>query len=406
MTQRDTDASPEGLDPRQVHDQLERIVNDPLFTHSRRYPSFLRYVVEQTLAGGGDQLKERTLGIEVFARTPDYDTNLDNVVRSTAAEIRKRLAQYYATPARRDELRIDLPAGSYVPRFSRAPEEHPPNGTSHDVAPSDPNGAGVDLTPPQATTWFRFWLTRPAALLLVMVLLVVIAVGAFAATWRGPRGTTTLDRFWGPVLSTPGSLLLCVGSIQSLHRLIDTDPVALAAAMADTKRNITLNEADALVRLSAVFSTRGKSFKLRDGAVVSLGALNNQWSRRLTDPLRFSLQPVPGGSGACINDSQHSENRQWCRDNGVKPEGIQEDFALVARFRSATTGQWVLVSAGLYRYGTIAGAEFLTDPSLMDEFGARAPAGWETQNLELVLATKVIDQNAARPRIVAMHVWP
>jgi len=51
--------------------------------------------VEQTLAGNEDNLKERTLGVEVFHRTPDYDTNLDPVVRLCAGEVRKRIAQYY-----------------------------------------------------------------------------------------------------------------------------------------------------------------------------------------------------------------------------------------------------------------------------------------------------------------------
>src|SRR5580692_3260583 len=97
--------------------QLERILASPLFKNSKRYPNLLRYVVERTLDGHPDELKERTLGIEVFGREPDYDTNLDPVVRTTAAEIRKRLAQYYQEPAHDAEVRIDLPLGSYAARF-------------------------------------------------------------------------------------------------------------------------------------------------------------------------------------------------------------------------------------------------------------------------------------------------
>src|SRR5258705_313324 len=65
-------------------EQLERLLANPLFKHSRRYPSMLRYVVEHALSGHTAQVKERTLGIEVFARDPHYDTNLDPVVRTTA----------------------------------------------------------------------------------------------------------------------------------------------------------------------------------------------------------------------------------------------------------------------------------------------------------------------------------
>src|ERR1700736_4317538 len=100
-----------------IQAQLERILANPLFKNSKRYPTLLRYVVERTLDGHPGELKERTLGIEVFGREPDYDTNLDPVVRTTAAEIRKRLAQYYQDPSHEGQLRIDLPLGSYAPEF-------------------------------------------------------------------------------------------------------------------------------------------------------------------------------------------------------------------------------------------------------------------------------------------------
>src|ERR1051326_2926513 len=96
------------LDRAAILAQLERILANPLFKNSRRYPNLLRYVVEKTLDRHHGELKERTLGIEVFGREPDYDTNLDPVVRTTAAEIRKRLAQYYQDPGHEHELRIDL----------------------------------------------------------------------------------------------------------------------------------------------------------------------------------------------------------------------------------------------------------------------------------------------------------
>src|SRR5580700_3329412 len=105
-----------------IQAQLERILANPLFKNSKRYPNLLRYVVERTLDGHPGELKERTLGIEVFGREPNYDTNLDPVVRTTAAEIRKRLAQYYQDPAHEAEVRIDLPLGSYAAKFQAVSE--------------------------------------------------------------------------------------------------------------------------------------------------------------------------------------------------------------------------------------------------------------------------------------------
>src|ERR1035437_1972548 len=78
-----------------IQAQLERMLNNPHFRHSQRFPSFLRFVESHTLAGQTDPLKERTIGSEVFGKDPDYDTASYPIVRVTAAEIRKRIAQYY-----------------------------------------------------------------------------------------------------------------------------------------------------------------------------------------------------------------------------------------------------------------------------------------------------------------------
>src|ERR1700722_12677437 len=100
-----------------IRRQLDKLVSNRLFGSSKRYPQFLRYVVEESLQGRAENLKERTLGIQVFAREPDYDTNLDHIVRSTASEVRKRLRLYYHEPGHESEVFIDLPPGTYVPVF-------------------------------------------------------------------------------------------------------------------------------------------------------------------------------------------------------------------------------------------------------------------------------------------------
>jgi hypothetical protein len=156
---------------RLVQSQLEKIVSDGLFAASRRYSGLLRYIVEQTLTENEGTLKERTLGVEVFQRPPDYDTNLDPVVRHCAAEVRKRLAQYYQSPAHAGELRIELNPGSYVPAFLQPA----PNVPTLDVIPAD-----VPTQPEQTSQLKR---TRkihwPAALAASGVILVwVLVLGA------------------------------------------------------------------------------------------------------------------------------------------------------------------------------------------------------------------------------------
>src|SRR6202521_4767560 len=100
-----------------VREQLNRLLVHPLFMNSKRYPVLLAYTVDQALLGNAGNLKERTIGVEAFGREPNYDVNLDPVVRTTAAEVRKRLIQYYYNPDHAGELVIELPLGSYVPSF-------------------------------------------------------------------------------------------------------------------------------------------------------------------------------------------------------------------------------------------------------------------------------------------------
>src|SRR5258708_13900451 len=104
------DASPDA-----VRAELERVLHSHEFRASRRCQEFLRYVVENTLAGRGDTLKERTIGIDVFGRGASYDPSEDATVRVKPAEVRKGLGGYYAAVGRPDDIRIVFPPGPYPP---------------------------------------------------------------------------------------------------------------------------------------------------------------------------------------------------------------------------------------------------------------------------------------------------
>ena len=100
-----------------VRAQLDRILASPGFVNADRLSRFLRFVVERTLEGEGDQLKEYRLGTEVFDRPADYDPRLDSIVRVEARRLRSKLAEYYEGPGRGDPLVIRVDKGSYVATF-------------------------------------------------------------------------------------------------------------------------------------------------------------------------------------------------------------------------------------------------------------------------------------------------
>jgi TolB-like protein len=102
--------------------QLERIMASATFATATRHSRLLRYLVERTLAGEGDQLKEYVLGTEVFDRPASYDPRLDSIVRVEARRLRSRLEEYYSSDGADAPVIITIPRGSYVPEFGVRPD--------------------------------------------------------------------------------------------------------------------------------------------------------------------------------------------------------------------------------------------------------------------------------------------
>src|SRR6202012_701546 len=104
---------------------LDELTLGPAFRGSHRSQQFLRHVVEKALQGSVDQLKERTIGIELFQRSPSYDTGEDAIVRVPASDVRRRLLQHYGRHGDHSPFRIQLPPGSYVPEIEYDPAAVP-----------------------------------------------------------------------------------------------------------------------------------------------------------------------------------------------------------------------------------------------------------------------------------------
>ena len=105
----------------EIRAELDTILAGRAFEHAGRAQEFLRFVVMETLAGRDDRLKGYTIAVDVFARGADFDAQSDPLVRVEAGRLRHRLMEHYQGDGRSSRLRIDLPRGCYVPRFSYAP---------------------------------------------------------------------------------------------------------------------------------------------------------------------------------------------------------------------------------------------------------------------------------------------
>ena len=100
-----------------VRAELERILASSAFAKSPRMTRFLKFVVEETLVGNSDRIKESIVAIEVFDRPPDFDPESDSTVRTEASKLRSRLGRYYAEEGQDSTVIISIPKGTYVPVF-------------------------------------------------------------------------------------------------------------------------------------------------------------------------------------------------------------------------------------------------------------------------------------------------
>lgn len=398
----------------EIREQLDRLLANPFFSNSRRFPMFLRFVTEHTLAGDVEKIKERTLGIEIFGRDPDYDTASDPIVRVTAAEIRKRLAQYYQDPAHAAEVRIHLPSGSYIPQF-----HWPRTGLAvavRDIEPalreqapsSDPQSASRPMHAPRHSH-FRLGLAC-----ILGGILSVAAVFLWQTTHRSP-----LDFFWRPVLDSKDPLLLCMADQLQYSSIVLRDAAnpSHEFILSDKLTAFVSDDVYATGKVAGVLQSRGRQYSLksegatslndlRTGPAIFVGAFDNAWTLRLTNKLRYHFSNDPAMTKLSIVDRNAATQPQWIVDRASQmATSIYRDYAIVARFTDNDTGQLAIVVAGVGRGGTIAAGEFLTDPADLAQLQRAALAAGNKKNMEIVLSTQVIDGAPGSPKMEAAYFW-
>ncbi len=401
-----------------VQQQLEKLLATSLFNSSKRYPSFLRFAVTRALAGQTDQLKERLLGVEIFGRPADYDTNTDPIVRVTAAEIRKRIEQYYQDPRHSQEIRLFLPSGSYAPQFSWPGHPHSP-GLPATVLELPAHASDTPVMQPPAApdslhsnqVFWRGW--KPTFALALLAISI-----ASTAIWYAAR-PSVLKQFWAPFVNSREPVLFCIAdqSQYSTIRLRDAADPQHEITLSDTMVAVIIDDVSPLVNVAGMLRTYGQTYRvlgvsttsltdLRRAPSVFIGAFDNSWTLQLTSPLRFHFANDTAMTQFWIEDRANPGKRSWVLDRSQQQTtGTYKDYAIVARLIDPNTDQFVVVAAGIGRGGTVAAGEFLVDPHRMDEMLKHVPSNWKQKNLEIVLETQVIQGRSGPPHISAVHVW-
>lgn len=423
----------------QIKDALADILQSTPFRTSRQCQDLFRYMVEHSLAGSDDSLRERVIGIEVFGRATDYDTAEDPVVRVRAADVRKRLAQYYQTrqgePGR---WKIDIPTGSYRARF------HPSDFASPEI-PASPAIAvpRVDAAPPTAEIMLvssvrpgkrkRLWASA-----LVVGSLAITLAGVLLIRASHPP-VTPFDLFWAPVLENSRPVLICTGSnrvyrlseqararYRKVHpSLEDSTPnlevliprVELKSLTGEdffpvTDTYLTIGDASATAQISSLFTSRHHPYDLRfgsdlsfgdlrEGSAVLIGAFNNSWTLNMTDSLRFVFDQ--GDSAQMhVQDRFDTSHAWWPKLSDGK---FVEDYAIVSRILESKTGRVLVTIAGLDHSGTRAAGDFVTNPQLIADLIKQAPKDWSRKNFQVVLHTNIVNNVPGPPVVVAAYYW-
>jgi hypothetical protein len=396
--------------PLAVREQLQRLLSHPLFTHSKRYPVLLAYTVEQTLLGHAGELKERTIGIEAFGRDPSYDVNLDPVVRTTAAEVRKRLVQYYYNPEHARELIVEMPLGSYVPAF-REPAVSvlaatvEPSVTDLTV-PSWQHSVAVPAAPPPLREPSRRNRRPWVALAIALALLAGFALGRIGF----PRKPSNIERFWQPMTSASSRITYCLGMPADANRAAQVNlsnglPILGGLDVSDV---ITL--ARSIVPLTprhdafrVVSASQTPFAELRESPFVLIGAFDNIWTMRITQDLPFGFET--SNQVQKLVDRKSAQHRFWTLEWQVPNTKLAKDYAIVARIHDNVTGQPVIIVAGILGEGTEAASEVVSNPVYLDAMLKKAPKNWEQLNLEAVIETNVVEGHPGPPNVLAVQTW-
>jgi len=408
----------------EIRSQLQAILASPAFHGSKRCQQFLDYVCDKSLRGETGALKERIIATRIFGRPPESDLGEDTIVRVSAREVRKRLAQYHVSAeGAASQVRIDLPSGSYVPEFRYAiahQEEEVP--------------AAAPMVVEQPPRPGKRWLV---AVLGALGLVWMIAAAVFELSGANPNAEA-FQRFWGPVLRAPEPLLVAVAHPIVYHasnravRLSEENqppqdvPLQRPIQVAPEKLNgsdlvpvfnqyVGFGDLVAATEVSSMLARKSRSVRVRLASAVEfadlrkaqtllIGAVTNRWTMELQQAWRFRFSWTPGTRIVIVDTQDPSGAKQWTITSKNDGSAL-EDYILVSRIRSTYTGGLVLVAAGLKQFGTEAAGRLLADPDQLGLILRRLPGGWETKSLQVVLHARVIGNTPAQPEVVASHVW-
>jgi hypothetical protein len=431
-----------------VDESLQQILHSKEFRGALQLQSLLKFIVENSICGHDDALKERIIGMSVFGRKPDYETGDDPIVRSRARQLRTRLERYYDSEEAKDSaIQIVIPKGSYRPAFfprgrssaSKSGMKPLVNDQLHvevpgKIASEENSHVEPVFSAPQSTGPAQWHAWRTVFLLACAL---VLAFAAFIGIVKWPR--SNLDLLWSPVFDSKKKVIIYNGSLQvympsSIYNYstlsvqpgdmdqpfvpgIGSAPGPAPKEPAEPAKDMVVapyryvrsETIETNLRVAALLNAHHLSVEsraepnlpfvdLHGSPIVLVGAYSNNWTMVLMQDLPFFFD-----RGGRVHE-RGAQGRVWSTPP-AKDDRIAQDYAIVVRLLDSKARGPVIIVAGITTCGTEAATEFVTDPMqqrMLDSFPRYA---LERKNLEFVLRASLINCNPTSLDIVAQRFW-
>jgi hypothetical protein len=410
---------------------LNLVCQSQTFARSDRLKDLLRFVCEAEIEGHQENLKEYVIGIEALGRPQGYSPSEDSSVRSRAYELRRKLEKFYATEATDASIRIEIPRGSYIPRFVHAPVPKPP------VAPVQP-AADLPWAPAAVPEVAR---GVPAPLVIAFLAGVVFTAAAMMA-WNGSRGqsprsaawTPDLEAIWKPLIDSKAPVLVSfqtrlffrvgglnvrdwkvdtIGAVESSSALMRIKQFFNAPQLYENRDYVDFGSANAVFQLSKLLATRKQNIFAKRSTDVTWDDLkaNNViiMGKPEADPTvsrwlakgKFievggrirNLHPAAGEQSEWVDNVDPSDSSQ----------GWTEKYALITMLAGPGQGNWVMSMAGSGSEHPWAMADYLTIPEHATELvrHLRLPSGKLPASYQVVIRVDFKSQIPVKVSYVA-----
>lgn len=416
--------------------ELHRVLQSKHFANSPKKSRFLEFVAEQTFLGNGEKLNEYLIGVEVYGRGPDFDPQIDPIVRVQAHDIRRALKNYYEEEGRNSSLRVELPPGHYVPAFVKV------TLGEQAVAPTP----STDVVPRKHAPLAAVLVVALSATCVVLALLLAREMLRNRELAQRPLPTLpkSLEWFWRPFLPPADAPMIVIpnhpllraahsgDSAQTISRghVIPKDDLPefrdtihyrelkQFSFVPSTTDFTAVGETMGLANLFALFAQTGQNphllqsrlvtfEEIKQGNAILLGG-NQTWSGRVflypegfhfLNGVILNKNPRPGEQGVYRPEFDSVTNQ------------LSRDYALVLMLPNERKENRILLIYGIYTQGSQAAIEYVTSPERLAELHqALLELSLDHKSVppyfQVLLKTTVVNYVPGKASLVAVRMIP